>query len=119
MHVAFISLETIICRVNNISIFAAKAYGVGTYFARDASYSASSTYSQPDSKGQKYIYLARVLVGEYTVGSSSMMVPPAKDPQKDVNVLFDSLVNNTSDPTIFVVGPDAHSYPEYLITFKG
>ena len=36
--------------------YTAKAYGVGTYFARDASYSASPTYSQPDSKGYKYMY---------------------------------------------------------------
>ena len=98
--------------------FTAKVYGVGTYFARDASYSAQPLYSKPDSNGYKYIYLARVLIGEYTVGTGKMMVPPAKDPQKDINVHFDSLVDNTSDPTIFVVGPDAHSYPEYLIIFK-
>ncbi len=97
---------------------AATAYGSGTYFARDASYSASPTYSKPDQNGYKYMYFVRVLAGEYTVGKSSMVVPPPKDPTKDQHVLFDSLVNNTSSPTIFVVVPDAQSYPEYLITFK-
>ena len=97
---------------------AAAAYGVGTYFAQDAYYSSSSTYSKPDSKGHKHMYYARVLVGEYTVGSGSMMVPPPKDPQKNETVLFDSLVDNTKSPSIFVIGPDAHSYPEYLIIFK-
>ena len=91
---------------------------MGTYFAQDASYSASPTYSKPNDKGHKHMYYARVLVGEYTVGKSSMMVPPPKNPQKNPNILFDSLVNNITTPTIFVVGPDAQSYPEYLITFK-
>ena len=91
---------------------------MGTYFAQDASYSAQPTYSEPDGKGCKYMYYARVLVGEYTVGKSSMMVPPAKNPRKNPNILFDSLVDNLAVPSIFVVGPDAQSYPEYLIIFK-
>ena len=93
-------------------------YGVGTYFARDASYSAHPGYSIPDEDGHKYMYYARVLVGQYTLGGSSMVVPPAKDPDNNPHILFDSLVNNISEPTIFVVGPDAQSYPEYLIVFK-
>ena len=91
---------------------------MGTYFARDASYSADPTYSEPDGQRCKYMYYARVLVGEYTVGKRSMMVPPAKNPHNNPNILFDSLVNNLIEPTIFVVGPDAQSYPEYLIIFK-
>ena len=99
-------------------IFVAKAYGVGIYFARDAAYSAQPLYSKPDSSGHKYIYLVRVLVGQYTVGNSSLVVPPAKDPQKDPNTLFDSMVDSMTNPSIFVVGPDAQYYPEYLIIFK-
>ena len=98
--------------------YSAKAFGVGTYFARDASYSARPTYSTPDGNGHRYMYLALVLVGEFTVGSSNMLVPPAKDAAKDPNTPFDSLVNDTSNPSIFVIGPDAQSYPEYLIIFK-
>ena len=51
------------------------------------------------------------------MGNSGMVVPPPKKPQRNPNFLFDSLVNNTTTPTIFVVGPDAQSYPEYLIIF--
>ena len=90
----------------------------GLYFARDASYSARGTYSRPDTDGNKYIYLVRVLTGEYTVGNSSMKVPPAKDPSKDPNILFDSTVDNTTDPQIFVVFFDWQAYPEYLIVFN-
>ena len=44
-----------------------KAYGQGTYFARDASYSDS--YSKPDSNGYKYMFIAQVLVGQFTTVS--------------------------------------------------
>ena len=96
----------------------ATVYGQGCYFARDASYSARGAYSKPDPKGNKYIYLVRVLMGEYTVGNSSMKVPPPKDPNKDPNILFDSTVDDTTDPQIFVVFFDCQAYPEYLIVFN-
>ena len=63
------------------------------------------------------MYLVRVLVGEYTKGISSMIVAPPKDPN-DATVLYDSVVDNTSNPAIFVVFYDADAYPEYLITYK-
>ena len=91
--------------------------GHGVYFARDASYSARPTYSPPDGNGHKHIYLARVLAGEFTVGNSSMIIPPPKDPQ-DQTILFDSVVDNIANPQIFVVFFDAQNYPEYLIVFN-
>ena len=92
-------------------------YGHGVYFARDASYSAQDRYSPPDANGEKYMYLTRVLVGEFTVGDSSVIVPPPKHPQ-DHTILFDSVVDDTTDPEIFVVFNDAQAYPEHLIVFK-
>ena len=64
------------------------------------------------------MYLVGVLTGEYTLGTSSTIVPLAKDSKKDVNVLFDSTVDNIQNPSIFVTYNDAQAYPEYLITFK-
>ena len=90
-------------------------FGQGTYFARDASY--SNGYAPADAQGQKCMYLVRVLAGEYTRGTNAMIVVPAKDPN-DENVLFDSVVDNTANPSIFVVFYDADAYPEYLITYK-
>lgn len=62
------------------------------------------------------MYLARVLVGKYTDGEQGMKAPPARDPSRP-EMLFDSVVDKTEDPTIFVVFNDYHVYPEYLITF--
>ena len=47
-------------------------YGKGVYFAAKASYSARPQYSPADNNGYKYMYLTRVLVGEYTVGKKKV-----------------------------------------------
>ena len=91
------------------------AYGDGVYFAKDASY--SMTYSQPSHNGDRFMYLARVLVGKHTAGKKGMKTPPAIDPGKP-EILYDSVVNRKENPTIFVVFNDFHVYPKYLITFK-
>ena len=92
-------------------------YGIGVYFALDAAYSARSTYSPPDVYGYRYMYLTRVLVGEYTVGRQGLLTPPAKNPN-DPTDTFDSVVDQIPNPGIFVVFYDWQCYPEYLITFQ-
>ena len=63
------------------------------------------------------MYLVHVLTGEYTVGKSSMIVPPPKNFQLDQSVLFDSTVDNVANPSIFVVYNDAQNYPAYIIKY--
>lgn len=96
--------------------FTGTSYGKGVYFARDASYSMN--YSRDGRSKGDYccMYLSRVLVGEYCKGTPSMIVPPPKRPSQP-EILFDSAVDNTKNPTIFVVFSDNQCYPEYLITF--
>ena len=66
------------------------AHGDGVYFARDASYSASPTYSKPDGgTGVQRMYLSRVVVGRYTNGRSGMKDAPERDPA--THTLFDSV----------------------------
>ncbi|KAI7813959.1 hypothetical protein IRJ41_005119 [Triplophysa rosa] len=84
-------------------------YGVGTYFAVSASYSANPLYSIPKSDGTQLMFVARVLTGRYAQGQGTMKAPPEN---------FDSVVDNTQDPTMFVVFHDCQAYPDYLITFK-
>jgi len=92
-------------------------YGNGVYFGVDASYSAESTFSPPDADGCRYMYLTRVLVGEYTVGRRGLLTPPAKNPFDPADT-YDSLVDQIPNPRIFVVFYDWQCYPEYLITFQ-
>ena len=95
----------------------ATVYGNGVYFALQASYSAQSTYSPPDANGCRYMYLTRVLVGEYTVGRRGLLTPPAKN-ASDPTDIYDSVVDQMPNPGIFVVFYDWQCYPEYLITFQ-
>ncbi|XP_030436585.1 protein mono-ADP-ribosyltransferase PARP14-like isoform X2 [Gopherus evgoodei] len=95
----------------------AAAIGNGTYFAVDASYSAQDTYSRPDVNGRKYMYLARVLTGQYCHGKAGLITPPAKN-IADPTDLYDSVTDNVGHPSMFVIFNDIQAYPEYLITFR-
>lgn len=61
------------------------------------------------------MFLARVLVGEFTRGDASLVRPPAKENQG--NVFYDSCVNSMSDPSIFVIFEKHQVYPEYIIQY--
>ncbi|NXN79438.1 PAR15 polymerase, partial [Bombycilla garrulus] len=91
-------------------------FGNGTYFAVNASYSAHDTYSKPDANGKKYMYLARVLVGEYSLGRKGSITPAQKNVSNSVD-LFDSSTDNISQPSMFIIFNDVQAYPEHLITF--
>ena len=92
------------------------AFGKGVYFARDAAYSYIYAARSGASVGNRCMYLSRVLVGQYCKGNEDMIVPPAKNPSRP-EILFDSVVNDTGNPSIFVVFFDNQCYPEYLIKF--
>ncbi|XP_071583865.1 protein mono-ADP-ribosyltransferase PARP12-like [Heliangelus exortis] len=85
-------------------------YGRGSYFARDASY--SDHYCKKESNS-KIMFLARVLVGDFTPGKSSYVRPPFKDQHN----FYDSCVDNLSNPSIFVIFDKQQIYPEYLIEY--
>ncbi|RMC18752.1 hypothetical protein DUI87_04648 [Hirundo rustica rustica] len=91
-------------------------FGNGTYFAVNASYSANDIYSKPDVNGKKYMYLARVLVGEYSLGKKGSITPARKNVSNSVD-LFDSSTDNVNQPSMFIIFNDIQAYPEYLITF--
>ena len=91
-------------------------YGKGVYFARDASYSAHTIYAVPDRSGTQYMMACRVVVGEYCRGVKDALTPAVRDHSN--NILYDSTVNDMSDPSIYVTYHDAQAYPEYLISFQ-
>ena len=98
-----------------VSVVGGAAYGNGVYFAKDAY--CSSYYSKEGANGERCMYLASVLVGKYTTGDRGMRAPPPRDPSVSED-LYDSVVNDTDDPTIFVVFNDYQCYPDYIIYFK-
>ena len=55
------NLDWRLCGVNGT------VYGQGTYFARDASY--SDRFTKPDRMGCRYMFIAQVLVGQFTTVS--------------------------------------------------
>lgn len=61
------------------------------------------------------MFQARVLVGEYTPGNSSMRMAPNKP---NSNRPYDSVSNAASNATVFVIFHDSQAYPEYLISFQ-
>ena len=93
----------------------ATVYGEGSYFALNSSYSDS--YAKEDTKGSKFMFVAKVLVGSYTKGKSSYRRPPSKEPSNPASDLYDSCVDDRSSPTIFVVFDTDQFYPEYIIEY--
>nr|XP_020660102.1 poly [ADP-ribose] polymerase 10 [Pogona vitticeps] len=93
-------------------------YGHGVYFAASAFLSAQEKYSPASSSsGNKYIFVAQTLVGDYTTGSQSMRAPPLREGDA-VPRRYDSTVDNPRDPSIFVIFNDTQAYPQYLITCR-
>ncbi|XP_034055195.1 protein mono-ADP-ribosyltransferase PARP14-like isoform X3 [Gymnodraco acuticeps] len=89
-------------------------YGNGSYFAVSAT--LSKDYAEPDTKQHRRMYLAKVLVGDFTKGIAGMITPPTKS-SRNVTDLYDSVADDSANATIFVVFNDSQAYPEYLITF--
>ncbi|XP_020336622.1 protein mono-ADP-ribosyltransferase PARP12 [Oncorhynchus kisutch] len=88
-------------------------YGKGSYFARDASY--SNRYSKSSASGKKIMFVALVLVGEFTKGNRDYLRPPQKGTSK---ALYDSCVDSESNPAIFVVFEKQQIYPEFIIEYS-
>ncbi|XP_052008490.1 protein mono-ADP-ribosyltransferase PARP12 isoform X2 [Xyrauchen texanus] len=87
-------------------------YGRGSYFARDASY--SDRYAKSTTKTKK-MFVALVLVGEFTKGNITLVRPPQKKSNQN---LYDSCVDNETNPAIFVVFEKYQVYPEYIIEYS-
>ncbi|XP_039616693.1 protein mono-ADP-ribosyltransferase PARP11-like isoform X2 [Polypterus senegalus] len=99
-------------------------YGKGTYFARHAIYatkfckqntqlhvlSPHGGWYQP-----RIVFLARVLVGEYTTGREVYKRPPQKE--STTRILYDSCVDDIKYPNIYVIFDSSQMYPEYVIAF--
>lgn len=107
-------------------------FPAGSYFARDAKYSSKFCHTTgkhnttlqrhglappifASEPPYKTMFLARVLVGEYTVGHPMYCRPPSKD--ASFTNFYDSCVDDMANPKIYVIFDSNQIYPEYLIEF--
>ncbi|XP_061112267.1 protein mono-ADP-ribosyltransferase PARP10 [Conger conger] len=95
----------------------ATVYGQGVYFAVNSSVSVSDQYSPPNADGHKYVFVTKVLTGDFTQGKHEMKTAPLKE-NSDIPLRYHSVVDNENSPTLFVIFNDTQAYPEYLITCK-
>ncbi|XP_030211514.1 uncharacterized protein LOC115543102 [Gadus morhua] len=98
------------------------AYGKGSYFARDASYSHKYI---GNASTVRSMFVSRVLVGHHTWGDASYVRPPSKDGGDTLikgalsrRTFYDSCVDDIHSPSIFVVFDRPQIYPEFLLTYK-
>lgn len=92
----------------------ATVYGKGTYFAVDANY--SDDFTEEDDDGHKYMFMATVLAGKFCKGHTSFTRPPHMGTSNQ-SPLYDSCVNDISNPSIYCIFHDSQFCIKYLIEY--
>ena len=59
------------------------------------------------------MFLCRVVVNVYCRGIQNALTPAVRND----NMLFDTIVDDMANPSIYVTYHDAQAYPEYLVHF--
>ena len=83
-------------------------YGKGVYFAKYANYSHS--YTSQNANGERCMLVCAVIVGNSGKGNRNI--------SKEEQEKYDSLVDNLSNPQIFVIAKDYHCIPVCTIVYK-
>lgn len=94
-------------------------WGKGIYFARDAAYSDRPPYTKPEPDGTKRMLLSLVVIGISCLGSkTTQLCTQYRSAVSGHTQTYDSLVDDLSNPEIFVVPDAAHGSPAYIIQYK-
>ncbi|CAF4499155.1 unnamed protein product [Rotaria socialis] len=92
-------------------------WGIGTYFARNASYSCGS-YAHQLPDGKRQVFLAQVLTGDvYDCKSDSTLRRPPKKNEAKSGLRYNSVSGDTGGSKVYIVYENRVAYPTYLITF--
>jgi len=70
--------------------------------------------SPRNAAGEKHMIMVRVVTGDYCKGDNSLKTAPYKPGSKTEQ--YDSVVDDVSNPTKYVVYHDASAYPEMCQT---
>ncbi|XP_037548698.1 protein mono-ADP-ribosyltransferase PARP10 [Nematolebias whitei] len=93
----------------------ATVYGQGVYFAVNSALSVQDQYSPPNADGYKFIFVSKVLTGDFTKGTHSMKTAPLKE-TGDIPLRYDSVTDDITSPAMFIIFNDTQAFPEYLVT---
>ena len=83
-------------------------YGRGTYFAKLPS--KAHLYNV----GNNSMIVSKVLIGRFTQGEQYLV----RSPKISVNEFYDSVVDDESDPQIFVIFDASQSYTDFVIMYE-
>ena len=72
-------------------------------------------FFQDNVTNSYYLLYCRVICGDYCLGTQNMIIP---DYKKNKNIHYETMVDNTYNPTIFVTTSDNQAYPLALIKIK-
>ncbi|KAM9854294.1 protein mono-ADP-ribosyltransferase PARP12 [Aulostomus maculatus] len=108
------SLFTAVCEQNfdwRVSLSRDTKYGKGSSFAK---YACDVDNSNRAPTRSKRMFVALVLVGEYTRGRPGCLPPPRKGTSRNI----DSCVDDERNPRFFVIADKHQIYPEYVIDYS-
>ena len=96
-------------------------WGKGTYFARDAAYCKDIKVCDKclDEEGHMMIIMCLVVVGVPCLGQETVATTELIHPQmRPVKLRYTSMVDDLSNPEIYVVQAGQDIYPAYVIHFS-
>ncbi|CAM2716667.1 unnamed protein product [Rotaria socialis] len=95
-------------------------WGLGTYFAMNASYSCQS-YSYQLPNGKRQVFLAQVLTGEvfdYKGKNDQTLRRPPKKNESISETRYNSVAGETGGSKVYIVYENRVAYPTFLITYS-
>eukprot|EP01084_Bolivina_argentea_P105763 189406_1 len=104
------NIDKIIYNGFNSSYNVRSKYGKGTYFTNNPSTAALYSDLFDIEKGYFTILVCRVIIGKCGLAKTCH-----KNINDKRNTMYDSMVNNLQNPSIFVINKDYHAIPIYIV----
>ena len=100
----------------NYIILGDNLLGAGSYFSTTSEYSARDMFSPANNKGERFMFLVRVITGESCKGKEGLKTAPYKPGCYDDR--YNSVVDDETNPQMYAVFHDVVAYPDYIIKYK-